>query len=158
MKFSSIVWSAFALCGAFAGDGFIERVVRGEAAAPVSVTTNEAGNLLVDFGRHAAGWIEVDAAAPGPYTFVWGEMIDAKGSILTNAFFTRQKGTLRCACTQDSFAGTGWTRVPYQTGNGGVFRPEAVGPFGTVMPFRWLEVVRAPFPITARNVRQVPIH
>ena len=158
MKFCSIVWSAFALCGAFAGDGFIERVVRGEAAAPVSVTTNAAGNLLVDFGRHAAGWIEVDVAAPGSYTFVWGEMIDARGSIQTNAFFTRQKGTLRCACTHDSFAETGWARVPYKAGNGGVFRPEAVGPFGTVMPFRWLEVVRAPFPITARNVRQVPIH
>ena len=158
MKFFSIVWSAFTLCGVFAGDGFIDRVVRGEAAAPVSVTTNAAGNLLVDFGRHAAGWIEVDAAAPGPYTFVWGEMIDAKGSIQTNAFFTRKQGTLRCACTHDSFAGTGWTRVPYKTGNGGVFRPEAVGPFGTVMPFRWLEVVRAPFPITARNVRQVPIY
>lgn len=158
MKFCSIVWAAFVLGSAFAGDGFIERVVRGEATAPVSVTTNAAGNLLVDFGRHAAGWIEVDAASPGPYTFIWGEMIDAKGSIQTNAFFTRQKGTLRCACTHDSFVGTGWTRVPYKTGSGGVFRSEAVGPFGTVMPFRWLEVVRTPFPITARNVRQVPIH
>ena len=66
---------ALILCHA-AEDSFIERVVRGDAAAPVSVTTNAAGNILVDFGKHVAGWIEADVSAPGPYTFVWGELID----------------------------------------------------------------------------------
>ena len=152
---------AFALSGlaVLTGEGQNPvKVVRGESASPVSVTTNAAGNLLVDFGKHATGWIETNVSAPGDYTFIWGEMIDSKGSIQTNAFFTRRQGTLRCACTQDRFEGTGWTRVPYRIGNNGVFRSEAVGAFGTIMPFRWLEVVRAPFQITATNVRQVPIH
>ena len=148
----------FVVCGAAVAQDFTDRVVRGECAAPVSVTTNAAGNVLVDFGRHAAGWIETDVAAPGDYTFIWGEMVDPNGSVQTNVFFTTRQGTLRCACTHGRFGKAGWTRVPYCAGNGGAFRPEAVGKFGTVMPFRWLEVVRAPFPITARNVRQVPIH
>ncbi|MBR2838483.1 MAG: family 78 glycoside hydrolase catalytic domain [Kiritimatiellae bacterium] len=150
--------AALVACGAAVGQDFSERVVRGESAAPASVATNAAGNVLVDFGRHVAGWIEVDVSAPGDYTFVWGEMVDASGSVQTNAFFTRQQGTLRCACTHGRFEGAGWTRVPYCAGNGGAFCPDAVGKFGTVMPFRWLEVVRAPFRITAKNVRQVPIH
>lgn len=148
----------FVVCGAAVAQDFTDRVVRGESAAPVSVTTNAAGNVLVDFGRHAAGWIEADVSELGDYTFIWGEMVDSNGSVQTNAFFTTRQGTLRCACTHGRFGKAGWTRVPYCAGNGGVFRPEAVGKFGTVMPFRWLEVVRAPFPITARNVRQVPIH
>jgi hypothetical protein len=134
------------------------RVVRGDGVAPVAVTTNAAGNVLVDFGKHGTGWIEADVAVSGDYTFIWGEMIDANGSVQTNALYTRRQGTIRCACTCGRFEGRGWTRVPYQAGHNGVFRKEAVGTFGTVMPFRWLEVVRTPFPITRENVRQVPIY
>ena len=152
-----LLYASVAIANASAAD-FADRVVRGESVVPVSVVTNTAGNVLVDFGRHAAGWIEVDVSVPGNYTFIWGEMIDADGAVQTNALFTSQQGTIRCACTHGRFEETGWTRVPYCSGNGGAFRPEPVGKFGTVMPFRWLEVAQTPFPITARNVRQVPIH
>ena len=69
MKNDVLVISALAatfVVGAFA-DGFADRVVRGEAAKPVSIVTNAAGNLLVDFGRHQTGWIEVDAVKNGEY-------------------------------------------------------------------------------------------
>ena len=141
-----------------AGQDFIDRVVRGESVAPVSVVTNAAGTVLVDCGRHAAGWIETEVSEPGDYTFIWGEMVDAAGSVQTNDFFTRRQGTIRCACTKGRFEEMGWTRIPYRKGNDGVFCHDAVGKFGTIMPFRWLEVVRAPFPVTFDNIRQVPVY
>ena len=163
MKNDVLVISALAatfVVGAFA-DGFADRVVRGEAAKPVSIVTNAAGNLLVDFGRHQTGWIEVDAVKNGEYEFVWGELLNGSGSVETNSFFTHKQGRIRCAHTKDVLDAKGWTRIPYHAAKEkrrNTFRPEPVGRFGTVMPFRWLEVVKAPFPVTEGNVRQVPIY
>ena len=133
-------------------------VVRGEPVVPVSVETNAAGHVVFDFGKHAFGWVEVNVPTPGAYDFAWGELLDDKGSIQTDERYTRKQGNIRCARTQDAFTQTGWTRIPYREGNGSAFNPRDVGRFGKVMPFRWLEVVASPFPITAAHVRQVPIH
>ena len=132
------------------------RAVRGKDAKPVSVTVNAAGRTLIDFGLHQFGWIEVDAAADGPYEFVWGEMIDESGSVVTDAMRTEEQGNIRYARAQGRFDKRGWTQIPYEVGRG-AFNPAPVGAFGTVMPFRWIEVVKAPFAITADNVRQVPV-
>ena len=137
---------------------FAEKVVRGEPARPVSIVTNKAGRLLVDFGKHAFGWLEVKAAARGRYVFVWGEQVDGDGCVQTNGFYTQRQGRIRCACTHGAFDETGWTRIPYREGHGSAFNPAPTGRFGTVMPFRWLEIVEAPFAVTADDVRQVPIH
>lgn len=137
---------------------FAEKVVRGKERYPVSICTNAAGHAVVDFGRHAFGWIEVDASVKGDYFFIWGELLDKCGSVQTNAFYTRNEGNVRCACTCDSIVSNGWMRIPYKTGNNSAFNENPVGRFGVVMPFRWLEIVQSPFPITATNVRQVPIH
>ena len=138
---------------------FTELVVRGEDRRPVSIVTNRIGHAVVDFGQHAFGWLEVRPQAAGRYTFLWGELLDDDGSVVTNAFFTEKEGRIRCAVTKDAFGSVaGWTRIPYRTGNGSAFNEGANGRFGTVMPFRWLEVVDAPFPLTAENVRQVPVH
>ena len=139
-------------------DSFSDKVVRGEPVAPVKITVNAAGHTLVDFGKHFFGWIEVDAPVAGPYRFIWGELLDEHGSVQTDPFFTKEQGRVRCALAEDRFAGEGWERVPYQKNAVSAFAPTPVGRFGTVMPFRWLEVVEAPFPITVANVRQVPIH
>ena len=93
----------------------------------------------------------------GPYRLVWGELLDEHGSVQTDPFFTKEQGRVRCAFAEGCFAGTGWEKVPYQENDVSAFEPAPVGRFGTVMPFRWLEVVEAPFPITAANVRQMPI-
>lgn len=137
---------------------FADKVVRGEARAPVSIVTNAAGRAVVDFGRHAFGWLEVKPPRPGDYTLIWGELLDEKGGVQTNAFYTKKEGNIRCACTKGTFATNGWTRIPYAVGNGSAFNKAKTGRFGRVMPFRWLEVAEAPFAFTAENVRQVPIH
>jgi hypothetical protein len=137
---------------------FSARVVRGEPVAPAAITVNAAGHTLVDFGKHFFGWIEVDASLAGPFQFVWGELLDENGSVQTDPFFTKEQGRVRCALAEGRFAGAGWERVPYQENAVSAFEPSPVGRFGTVMPFRWLEIVEAPFPITGKNVRQEPIY
>ena len=137
---------------------FTDRVVRGEPVAPAKITVNAAGRTLVDFGKHFFGWIEVDATVAGPFKFIWGELLDENGSVQTDPFFTKEQGRVRCALAEGRFAGAGWERVPYQENAVSAFEPSPVGRFGTVMPFRWLEIVEAPFPITGKNVRQEPIY
>lgn len=140
-------------------EALLEKVVRGEPRAPVSVTTNKAGNILFDFGLHQFGWLEVDVASTGRYEFVWGELLDRNGSVETNAFYTVKEGNIRCACTLGIFDRTGSTRIPYRPGEDGTeMNAKMIGRFGLVMPFRWLEVVESPFPVTAENIRQVPIY
>ena len=159
VKGLSVLPLSFVAVSAAAGPfAFEDRVVRGEARLPVSVTTNAAGHVLVDFGQHAFGWIEANVSTTGNYAFVWGELLDAGGSVQTNAFYTTEQGRIRCACTCARFDAAGWTRVPYCKGHDSAFNGDRTGRFGTVMPFRWLEVAASPFPITAENVRQVPIH
>ncbi len=149
----------FAARSAWAAEfGFVDKVVRGAEAVPVSICTNRAGNTLVDFGRHGFGWLEACVSAPGEYEFTWGEMIDASGSVVTDELHTKKEGWIRCATAKGSFGGTGWTRIPYEEGPGSSFHPGPVGKFGRVMPFRWLEVKKSPFGITAANVRQVPVY
>ncbi len=137
---------------------FTDRIVRGEPVAPAKITVNAAGRTLIDFGKHFFGWIEVDAPKPGPFKLIWGELLDEHGSVQTNPLFTKEQGRVRCAFAEGCFAGAGWEMVPYQENDVSAFEPSPVGRFGTVMPFRWLEVIEAPFPITAVNVRQMPIH
>lgn len=151
----TLVLSAAALSAAGGWRG----VVRGEPAKPVSVTTNAAGHVLFDFGKHVFGWVEVDARSPGGYDLVWGELLDASGSVQTNELYTKRQGAIRCAHTVGAFgSGGGWTRIPYEAGRGSAFNTGETGEFGRVMPFRWVEVVKSPFNMGAEHVRQVPIH
>ena len=133
-------------------------VVRGAAVAPVSVSANAAGNRVFDFGRHAFGWVEVNVERPGAYEFVVGELIDESGSVQTNALYTWKQGNVRCAHVKGVFGKTGWTRIPFVEGGVSRFNAHDAGRFGIVMPFRWLEVASAPFELTSKNVRQVPIY
>ena len=153
----------FAFCIAYASFFALETigsgngVVRGEPALPVLIFTNESGNAVVDFGKHVFGWIEVNAERVGPYEFVWGELLDRSGSVQTNDVYTRKKGNIRCAHVKGELDRVGWSRIPYVPGLGGAFRTNAVGGFGMVMPFRWLEVVSCPYGISLDNIRQVPV-
>ena len=133
-------------------------VVRGEPVSPVSVATNAAGHAVFDFGRHFFGWVEIDAQEPGEYDFIWGELLDANGSVQTNRFYTKRRGAIRCARTKGEFSRTGWSRIPCRKGNGSSFNAGRVGDFGCIMPFRWLEVVKSPFALKASHARQVPVY
>lgn len=138
-------------------------VVQGRPIGPVSVTTNAAGNVLVDFGRHVFGWLEVDAVATGKYEIIWGELVDASGSVVIDRMYTIDEGTIRCACTRSEFTRTGIQRIPYLNADNSVYfgkdNPDAaaIGKFGTIMPFRWAEIVESPFPDMWRHIRQVPV-
>ena len=138
-------------------------VVRGSPICPVSVSTNVAGHILVDFGRHVFGWLEADVAVTGKYTVIWGELLDANGSVVTNRRFTVDEGTVRCACTKGNFSRTGIQRIPYVNANDSVYfgkdKPDGapVGEFGTIMPFRWVEIVETPMPDIWRTIRQIPV-
>ncbi len=140
----------------------MDRVIRGRELYAASVTTNTEGHVLVDFGKHGFGWIEVEDVAAGDYEFIWGDLA-RDGKIVRG-----QRGScLRWSRTAGRLEGKGgFFRVPYVNGkdSGSRYGADAAktngGPvwFGEVMPFRWLEVVKAPFPITDRNVRQVPVY
>lgn len=140
-----------------------KEVVSQPPSAPVSVMTNAAGRVVADFGRHAFGWLEVDAAATGRYEIVWGELLNDVGSVETNRFYTVERANVRCACTTGTFARVGWQRIPLQAGNGSAFYQGAWNQFlvparyGNVMPFRWAEVVEAPFEIRPGSLRQVAV-
>ena len=157
---AEMTWSEVAAAGTAAAErsAMDSGVVRGEAVAPVSVVTNAAGHLVYDFGRHVFGWVEVDVERPGAYELVWGELLDSSGAVQTNELYTRLQGRIRCARTKGEFNGTGWTRIPYVADGGSVFNTGDAGRFGKIMPFRWLEVVSAPFSVAPGNVRQVPIY
>ena len=119
------------------GFSFEDKLVRGEDVPPVSVSVNGAGNTVVDFGRHGCGWIEVDVERAGDYLFIWGELLNEKGSVETNELFTVREGTIRCAVMRGRFEGPAkGVRIPYARGNGSVFHDGTVGKFGIVMPFR----------------------
>ena len=135
---------------------FSDRVVRGEAAFPVSLSTNAAGHVLFDFGLHQVGWVELNVVHTGNYEFVWGELLDGNGTIQTNELYTKTQGNVRYARAYVEFAETGWKRIPYQSA--GAFNRKPVGRFGTVMPFRWMEVLVAPCPVSPDHVRQVPLY
>jgi len=133
-----------------------DRVIRGTELYGASATTNVEGHLLVDFGLHNFGWLEVEDRVPGEYEFVWGELA-RDGKVVRG-----QRGsTLRWARTVGKLAGKGgFVKVPYAGGKGGGdFWAGAVdGRLGTVMPFRWLEIVKAPYAMDLKNVRQVPFY
>lgn len=162
-----VLFAGVALCfaaGVPCGNVALREVVRGPDAPAVSITTNAAGHVVLDFGKHQFGWLEVDVKKPGPYKIVWGELLDEKGSVQTGRRYTRSEGRIRCATTEGVFDGTGTRRIPYTTGNGNAYfmgnrkLKKELPRFGMVMPFRWAEIVELPFPVAADTVRQVPIY
>ena len=168
MEKAKLVFAAANLVAATAFGYVSERcspksVVRGAPICPALVSTNAAGHVLVDFGRHAFGWLEADVAVTGKYTVIWGELVDAGGSVVTNRRFTVDEGTVRCACTKGEFIRTGIQRIPYVNANDSVYfgkdEPDGapVGDFGTIMPFRWVEIVETPTPDICRSIRQIPV-
>jgi len=59
---------------------------------PVKVSQNAVGRTVVDFGKDAIGWLELDGAESGEYEIVMGELVNGRGEV-TNAY---PKSTIRC--------------------------------------------------------------
>ena len=77
----ALTMGAAALEASALAETFEGGIVRGEEAHPVSVSVNGAGNTVVDFGKHGCGWIEVDVERAGDYLFIWGELLNERGSV-----------------------------------------------------------------------------
>ena len=121
---------------------------------PVSVRRNAAGNLLVDFGREAFGWCEIlpPPGATGAVEVVLGELLDDGGRIMVppNTAVRME----RVKCNLDGLRPVRRLCIaPGHEGQGLRMPPE----IGMVMPFRYAEIVSAPYEVTTGGVRQVAV-
>ena len=145
---------------AFAGDPYAVKETVSELQFPERVFTNETGGIVVDFGKDAFGWLEIDAPAAGlEYFMNIGEILWEETGLVD-----RKPGRCIRACgvkwhTEKS----GFQRVPvapdlrnlFTAGEGSPVKiPEK---FGIVTPFRAVEFYRADFPVDAKTVRRFVI-
>ena len=113
---------------------------------PVKVSQNAVGRTVVDFGKDAIGWLELDGPESGEYEIVMGELVNGRGEV-TNAY---PKSTIRCYRVK-GMKTAGVHRVPlppdrlnlkgYDPKAPAILLPER---FGIVAPFRYVEVVSGP--------------
>ena len=149
MKNAFLFLAAFCLVAhALAADcGAVTKVPEGafrlEREYPVSVTTNELGTILLDFGRDAYGWLEFNSPVAGNYSLAVGEIVRDGGvwapPLSSNIRYHRLAGR----------ADPGVFRVPLPVDErntsveqGALLTPPFVG---VVMPFRAVELAYGPF-------------
>lgn len=127
--------------------------------APRSVERLADGSVVVDFGKEAFGFLEL-LPPPG----VRGAYVVRLGELLADGRVDMEPGaTIRAAEVASEIVADGAHRVPLVADarntscgrEGGAVRlpPE----HGVVMPFRYVEVVAAPFEITCENIRMVAV-
>ena len=114
--------------------------------SPARTVKNAVGHKVVDFGKDAVGWLELDGPAAGPYEIVIGELRNARGEV-TNEY---PRSTIRCQRIS-GLKPSGRHRVPmppdrfnlrgYDPKAPAVLLPER---FGIVFPFRYAEIVSGP--------------
>ncbi len=139
------------------GDTALQYRLKQSHVAPVDVKTNVAGSVMIDFGKAAFGWVELIPPAEfkkGPFVLHLGERA-RDGHVYRNP-----GGTIRYAKTTGTLTRQGIYRVPLtankrNTSGAAVLLPEELG---VVMPFRYVEIEEAPFPVTIDNIRQIAIH
>jgi hypothetical protein len=161
MKTLLLCAAAMAAMWASGGDPYDYKKTVQRRMAPASVTTNAAGNALVDFGREAFGFLELlpPPGAEGEYEVCLGELL--KGGSVD----MKPGATIRAARVKGRIAaGGGVHRVPLvpdrrnTTGGaeGGAIKipPE----HGVIMPFRYVEFAAAPFAVTKDSVRMVAVN
>ncbi len=125
---------------------------------PTSVETRIPGRTLVDFGKMAFGFLELvpPPGARGPYEVRLGELLKPDGSVNM-----KPGATIRAARVTGAIEKDGVLRVPLvadkRNTNGGREGAAILIPaeHGVIMPFRYVEVFRAPFAVTKDAVRMV---
>ena len=145
------------VASAFAGDPYDVKETVAEVQFPERVFTNAAGSVVVDFGKDAFGWLEIDAPAAGREYFMnIGEILRGK-----TGHVDRKPGqSVRALGVMWHTERAGFQRVPvapdlrnlFTAGEGSPVKiPEK---FGLVSPFRAVEFYRADFPVTSKTVRR----
>ena len=129
--------------------------------APAKVETRIPGRTLVDFGKMAFGFLELvpPPGARGPYEVRLGELLKPDGSVNM-----KPGATIRAAKVTGTIERDGVLRVPLvadrRNTNGGREGAAVLIPaeHGVIMPFRYVEVFRAPFAVTKNTVRMVAVN
>ncbi|MDA3924798.1 MAG: alpha-L-rhamnosidase [Kiritimatiellae bacterium] len=153
-------WSqvlAFKMGDKLGDDSAIQYNLKQTHVKPVSITTNDAGNIMVDFGKAAFGWVELIPTGD----FKKGNFVLHLGERARDGYVYRKPGgSIRYAKTKGALTRKGIYRVPLtidkrNTTGAAVKLPDELG---VVMPFRYVEIEEAPFPITVDSIRQIAIH
>jgi len=129
--------------------------------APATVETRIPGRTLVDFGKMAFGFLELvpPPGARGPYEVRLGELLKPDGSVNM-----KPGATIRAAKVTGMIEKDGVLRVSLvadrRNTNGGREGAAVLIPpeHGVIMPFRYVEVFRAPFAVTKDTVRMVAVN
>ena len=140
-----------------AADSAIRYNLKQVHVKPVSITTNDDGHILVDFGETAFGWVELippPEFKKGPFTLHLGER-SRDGYVYRNP-----GGSIRYTKTTGTLTRRGIYRVPLtadkrNTTGAAVKMPEEMG---VVMPFRYVEIEEAPFEVTVDSIRQIAVY
>ena len=138
-------------------------VVR-EVHHPESEDRSIAGVSRFDFGKDAFGWLElrVPENANGDYEIRLGERLKRDGSL-----DPQPGGSVRFASVAGQVERSGWMRIPLladmrNTRGANELAAEQVvtlpDEIGVVMPFRYVEITKAPFKVTKDDVRRVWLH
>ncbi len=159
---TGVLWAlAFAFAAFAAGDPYDLKKTVQTRRAPVAAATNAAGCVRFDFGREMFGFLELvpPAGARGAYRVRLGELLSADGRV-----DMKPGATIRAAEVEGRIEADGVCRVPLVADarntsggrEGGAIK--ILREHGVVMPFRHVEVLSAPFPVTRDNVRMVAVH
>lgn len=153
-------WSqvlAFKMADELKGDTALQYRLKQSHVKPVDIQTNAAGSVMIDFGKAAFGWVELIP----PAEFKKGDFILHLGERARDGHVYRSPGgSIRYARTTGALTRRAVYRVPLtadkrNTTGAAVRLPEELG---VVMPFRYVEIEQAPFPVTEDNIRQIAIH
>ena len=155
-----VVVAAAAACLAAGGPSDYKKTVQ-RRVAPAKVECRIPGRTLVDFGKMAFGFLEFvpPAGARGPYEVRLGELLKPDGSVNM-----KPGATIRAARVTGTIEADGVLRVPLvadkrnttggREGGAILIPPE----HGVIMPFRYVEVMQAPFTVTPETVRMVAVN
>jgi len=161
-KTATLLFFAVSALAATAGDPYDRKKTVQRHVAPVAVTTNAAGRVLVDFGKEAFGFLELlpPPGAEGDYDVRLGELLK-DGSVNM-----KPGATIRAVRVKGRVAGAkdGVFRVPLVPDKrntsggreGGAIKIPAE--HGVIMPFRYAEFAAAPFAVTKDSVRMTAIN
>ena len=164
MKKMNFICSAAVLaasaCLAAGGVADFKKTVQ-RRVAPVSLETRIPGRVLVDFGADAFGFLELvpPAGARGQYEVRLGELVNSDGSVNM-----KPGATIRAASVSGSVDTDGVVRVPLvadgrNTSGGREGGAIQIPPeHGVIMPFRYVEVMKAPFEVTKETIRMVAVN
>ena len=145
---------------ALAGDPYDYKDLETRRIRPEAVRPLKSGGALFDFGKANFGWVELNppAGVLGAYELRIGELCTPEGRVNL-----KPGASVRATTVVGEIAADGVHRVPLvpdpRNTKGGkegaaVLLPEKIG---VVMPYRYVEVVRAPFPVTAETVRMAAV-